>query len=122
MLGSSFVSDQCRQFTLRPAEAMAPIFPNITIRDIVAAQKAFLDHLWRPSSGPVAGPSYGGYQAFQWGVAYPDFIYAIVPGQPAPWPRSTHTDNNWPNCSAAFARSRWHGGRYYCVKAACKRG
>jgi homoserine O-acetyltransferase len=27
----------------------------------------------------VAGPSYGGFQAFKWAVAYPDLTDAIVP-------------------------------------------
>src|SRR5262245_66050888 len=47
-----------------------------TIRDIVAAQKALLDQLGVRHLVAVAGPSYGGYQAFQWAVAYPDFIDA----------------------------------------------
>jgi len=38
-----------------------------------------LDHLGVRHLVAVAGPSYGGYQAFQWAVAYPDFMDAIVP-------------------------------------------
>jgi len=44
---------------------MAPIFPNITVRDIVAAQKALIEWLGISHLVAVAGPSYGGYQAFQ---------------------------------------------------------
>jgi len=65
-------------------EAYGPDFANVTIRDIVAAQKALLDHLGVRHLVAVAGPSYGGYQAFQWAVAYPDFIDAIAPVNTAP--------------------------------------
>jgi homoserine acetyltransferase len=45
------------------------------------------DHLGVRHLVAVAGPSYGGYQAFQWAVAYPDFMDAIVPVNTAPWGR-----------------------------------
>jgi homoserine acetyltransferase len=99
--------------------AYGPDFPNITIRDIVAAQKALLDHLGVRHLVAVAGPSYGGYQAFQWAVAYPDFINAIVPVNTAPW-ASVNTDKQLAELQARLASGpEWHGGRYY-GKAACK--
>ena len=52
----------------------------ITVRDIVGAQKALLDSLGVHHLVAVAGPSYGGYQAFQWAVAYPDMMDAIAAG------------------------------------------
>ena len=79
MLGSSFGSTNAGSINPQTAGAYGPDFPNITIRDIVAAQKALLDHLGVRHLVAVAGPSYGGYQAFQWAVAYPDFMDAIVP-------------------------------------------
>jgi homoserine O-acetyltransferase len=79
MLGSSFGSTNAGSINPQTGEAYGPDFPNITIRDIVAAQKALLDHLGVRHLVAVAGPSYGGYQAFQWAVAYPDFMDAIVP-------------------------------------------
>ena len=48
------------------------------------AQKALLDHLGVKHLIAVAGPSYGGYQAFQWAVTYPDFMHGIVPAVTAP--------------------------------------
>src|SRR5438270_12786200 len=65
MLGSSFGSTNAASLNPQPGEAYGPDFPNITIRDIVAAQKALLDHHGVRHLVAVAGPSYGGYQAFQ---------------------------------------------------------
>src|ERR1700758_4722857 len=97
MLGSSFGSTNAGNINPQTGEAYGPDFPNITIRDIVAAEKALLNHLGVRHLVAVAGPSYGGYQAFQWAVAYPDFMDAIVPVNTAPGPRSIPT-SNWPSC------------------------
>ena len=61
MLGSSFGSTNAGSINPQSGEAYGPDFPNITIRDIVAAQKALLDHLGVRHLVAVAGPSYGGY-------------------------------------------------------------
>src|SRR5437764_4230628 len=119
MLGSSFGSTNAGNINPQTGEAYGPDFPNITIRDIVAAQKALLDHLGVRHLVAVAGPSYGGYQAFQWAVAYPDFMDAIVPVNTAPW-ASVNTDKQLAELQARLAGDpEWHGGRYY-GKAACK--
>ena len=86
----------------RPASPTAPIFPNITIRDIVAAQKALLDSLGVKHLVAVAGPSYGGYQGFQWAVAYPDFMDGIVAVNTAPW-ASVNTDKQLAEVTAKLA-------------------
>src|SRR5215472_16132056 len=79
MLGSCFGSTNAGSINPQTGGAYGPDFPNISVRDIAAAQKALLDHLGVRHLVAVAGPSYGGYQAFQWAVAYPDFMDAIVP-------------------------------------------
>ena len=119
MLGSSFGSTNAGSINPQTGGAYGPDFPNITIRDIVAAQKALLDHLGVRHLVAVAGPSYGGYQAFQWAVAYPDFMDAIVPVNTAPW-ASVNTHKQLAELQARLAGDpEWHGGRYY-GKAACK--
>jgi homoserine O-acetyltransferase/O-succinyltransferase len=43
-------------------------FPDITVGDIVATQRLMLDALGIARLVAVVGPSYGGFQAFQWAV------------------------------------------------------
>jgi homoserine O-acetyltransferase/O-succinyltransferase len=84
MLGSSFGSTNAASIDPRTGQPYGPDFPHITVRDIVAAQKMLLDSLGVKHLVAVGGPSYGGYQSFQWAVAYPDFMDAIVPVNTAP--------------------------------------
>src|SRR5579864_8329737 len=74
MLGSSYGSTNAASTNPKTGEPYGPDFPAITIRDIVAAQKALLGSLGVSHLVAVAGPSYGGYQAYQWAVTYPDFM------------------------------------------------
>ena len=113
MLGSSFGSTNAAARNPMTGEPYGPDFPNITIRDIVAAQKALLDSLGVKHLVTVAGPSYGGYQGFQWAVAYPDFMDGIVVVNTAPW-ASVNTDKQLAEVTARLASDPgWHGGRYY---------
>jgi homoserine O-acetyltransferase len=113
MLGSSYGSTNAASINPTTGEAYGPDFPAITVRDIVAAQKALLDSLGVRHLVAVAGPSYGGYQAFQWAVAYPEFIDAMVPVNTAPW-GSANTDKQLAETQARLATDPdWHGGRYY---------
>ena len=84
MLGSSFGSTAPASVNPGTGKPYGPDFPDITLRDIVGAQKLLLDGLGVEHLVAVAGPSYGGYQAFQWGVTYPAFMSAIVPVVSAP--------------------------------------
>src|SRR6202040_2273646 len=113
MLGSSFGSTNAASLNAVTGEPYGPDFPAIGIRDIVAAQKALLDSLGVKHLVAIAGPSYGGYQAYQWAVAYPDFMDAIVPVNTAPW-ASVNTDKQLAEVQARLATDlEWHGGRYY---------
>src|SRR5262245_49464543 len=78
MLGSSWGSTGPRDIDPRSGRRYGPAFPRITVGDIVRAQKLLLDHLGVTHLVAVAGPSYGGYQAFQWAVQYPGFMHGIV--------------------------------------------
>src|SRR6266566_7362537 len=113
MLGSSFGSTNAASIDPATGQPYGPDFPAISIRDIVAAQKALLDSLKVKHLVAVAGPSYGGYQAFQWAVAYPDFMDGIVPVNTAPW-ASVNTDKQLAEVQARLVTDpEWHGGRYY---------
>ncbi len=53
-------------------------FPVITIGDMVRAQKALMDHLGIPHWLAVAGGSFGGLQALQWALDYPDHVKSAL--------------------------------------------
>src|SRR5579863_7438884 len=113
MLGSSFGSTNAASRNPATGEPYGPDFPAIGVRDIVAAQKALLQSLGVQHLVAVAGPSYGGYQAFQWAVAYPGFMDAVVPVNTAPW-ASANTDKQLAEVTARLsADPEWHGGHYY---------
>jgi homoserine O-acetyltransferase len=113
MLGSSFGSTNGASTNPATGKPYGPDFPHISIRDIVAAQKALLASLGVKHLVAIAGPSYGGYQAYQWAVAYPDFMDAIVPVNTAPW-ASVNTDKQLAEVTAWLATDpEWNGGRYY---------
>ena len=115
MLGSSFGSTNAASINPATGRAYGPDFPAIAIRDIVAAQKLLLQSLGVEHLVAVAGPSYGGYQAFQWAVAYPDFMDAIVPVNTAPW-ASVNTDKQLAEVAARLASDPdWQGGRYHAT-------
>jgi homoserine O-acetyltransferase len=113
MLGSSYGSTNAASVNSVTGEPYGPDFPAISIRDIVEAQKRLLDSLGVRHLVAVAGSSYGGYLAFQWAVAHPEFIDAIVPVNTAPW-ASVNTAKQLAEVTARLARDpEWHGGRYH---------
>lgn len=53
-------------------------FPVITVQDIVNVQKALLDKLDIDDLYAVIGGSFGGMQATQWGISYPNKVKHII--------------------------------------------
>ena len=78
MLGSSYGSTSPAFNNPATGKPYGPDFPDVTLVDIVNAQKALLDSLGVKHLVAVAGPSFGGYQTFQWGVTHPDFMDGLV--------------------------------------------
>jgi homoserine O-acetyltransferase/O-succinyltransferase len=112
MLGSSFGSTNGASINPQTGTPYGPDFPAITVRDIVAAEKALLESLGVKHLVAVAGPSYGGYQAFQWSVDYPDFMDGIVPVVTAP--RAQNAEQSLAELQARLAADpEWNGGHYY---------
>jgi homoserine O-acetyltransferase len=112
MLGSSYGSTGPASVDPRTGRPYGPDFPDISLADIVAAQRAMLDSLGVKRLAAVAGPSYGGFQAFQWAVSYPDFVAGIVPAISSP--RSPGGRDSLDELIAFLAGDpNWNGGRYY---------
>jgi homoserine O-acetyltransferase len=114
MLGSSYGSTCPSHADPRTGRPYGPRFPRIHVADIVRAQKLLLDHLGVQHLVVVAGPSYGGYQAFQWAVQYPDFMHGIVATVTAP--KSSAGSGPTEKLIADLARDpHWNGGDYYAT-------
>ncbi|MBU6498457.1 MAG: alpha/beta fold hydrolase [Rhodospirillales bacterium] len=113
MLGSAHGSTAPRSLNPATGRPYGPDFPAITVADIVAAQRALLERLGVRHLAAVAGPSYGGFQAFQWAVDFPDFVDAIVPAVSAPRRPDGH---DMDALEARLARDPgWNGGHYYAT-------
>ena len=84
MLGSSYGSTAPASVNPATGKRYGPDFPAITLGDIVHAQRLLLDSLGVQHLVAVAGPSFGGYQAFQWAVTYPTYMDGIVAVVTAP--------------------------------------
>lgn len=79
MLGSSYGSTGPAHTDPATGRPYGPDFPEISLVDIVTAQRTLLRHLGIDHLVAVIGPSYGGVQAFQWAVTFPGFMDGIVP-------------------------------------------
>ena len=91
-----------------------PRFPAITVSDIVATQRQLLDHLGIDKMVAIVGPSYGGFQAFQWAVNYPDAMRGIAAVVTAPALPPERSDANVANLMGVLSKNpNWNGGDYY---------
>ena len=111
MLGSSFGSTNAASRDPRSGKPYGSRFPKITVTDIVTAQKRLLEHLGVTHLRLVVGPSYGGFQAFQWAVTFPGFMDGVAPVVTSPLPPQSDRIEGllkW------FDKDpNWNGGDYY---------
>jgi homoserine O-acetyltransferase len=114
MLGSSYGSTNAASIDPRSGKRYGPRFPAITVSDIVATQRRLLDHLGIDKMVAVVGPSFGGFQAFQWAVNYPDAMRGIAAIVTAPALTPERSDNNVANLMGVLSKNpNWNGGDYY---------
>ncbi len=111
MLGSSYGSTNAASRDPRTGRPYGSSFPRITVTDIVTAQRRLLQHLGVKHLRAVVGPSYGGFQAFQWGVCFPDDMDGIVPVVSSP--RAPGRDRVTKLLARFQQDPNWHGGDYY---------
>lgn len=111
MLGSSFGSTAPKCANPATGLRYGPDFPEITLTDIVTAQRRLLDVLGVRGLVAVIGPSYGGFQALAWGETFPDFMRGLVPVVTGPQaPEKGAADRLLKRFAADPA---WNGGHYY---------
>ena len=73
-----------------------------------------LDHLGIEKLVAIVGPSYGGFQAFQWAVNYPDAMKGIAAVVTAPVVPRERSEGNVARLLAALSKDpNWNAGDYY---------
>ena len=110
-LGSSYGTTGPASIAARTGKPYGTTFPDITVADMIHAQKRLLDHYGVTRLELAVGPSMGGYQAFEWGVAYPDFVQRVVAAVTCPYHRSPIASEAALRAALAAAPA-WRDGRY----------
>jgi homoserine O-acetyltransferase/O-succinyltransferase len=114
MLGSSYGSTNAASIDPATGKPYGPRFPDITVSDIVATQRALLDHLGINKLVAIVGPSYGGFQAFQWAVNYPGMMRGIAAVVTSPVVQRERSAGNIERLLATLSKDpNWNGGDYY---------
>jgi homoserine O-acetyltransferase len=112
MLGSAYGSTGPASLNPATGKPYGPDFPDITLGDIVHAQRLMLESLRVQHLVAVAGLSFGGFQAFQWAVTFPEFMSGIVASVTAP--RGFGGEESVKALLAELAADpNWNGGWYY---------
>jgi len=88
-------------------------FPPVTIRDMVRAQAALLDHLQLPRVFAVIGGSMGGMQALVWATDYPDRVETCVPIATCTAHHAMQIAFNEIGRQAILTDPHWQKGHYY---------
>src|SRR3954469_18577551 len=116
MLGSSYGSTNGASIDPATGSPYGPRFPDITVSDIVGTQRLLIDQLGIKQLVAIVGPSYGGFQAFQWAVNYPKMMKGIAPVVTSPGVPRERSEGNVARLLAALSRDpSWNGGDYYDV-------
>ena len=110
-LGSSYGTTGPASIDPRTGKPYGTTFPDMTVGDMIRAQKRLLDHYGVKRLALAVGPSMGGYQAFEWGVAYPDFVQRVVAAVTCPYHRSPIASETALRATLAAAPA-WRDGHY----------
>jgi homoserine O-acetyltransferase len=97
-------------------------FPNITIRDMVRAQKLLTDSLGIERLLAVVGGSMGGMQALEWAATYPEAVFAAAPIATAAHHSAQNIAFHEVGRAAIHSDPAWRNGRYWETGAVPARG
>src|SRR5690606_11724820 len=87
-------------------------FPLVTIRDMVRAQKVWLDALGIPSLYAVIGGSMGGMQVLQWGIEFPGYAQRLIAMATTARESAQAIAFNEVGRQAIMQDPEWHHGAY----------
>ena len=109
-IGSSYGSTGPSSVDPTTGRPYGPNFPDLAIADLVESQHRLLGVLGIERLYAIVGSSFGGLQAFQWGVDRPGFAERLVPVLASIFPPPAIEAQ----LRGALASSpNWHGGDYY---------
>jgi len=111
MLGSCYGSTGPGSTDPRTGAPYRLSFPRITLEDIVGLQKRLLDDLGVKRLHAAIGPSFGGYQSWQWAVQYAGFVERIAPAVSAPFNPAGAGASEMVRAQLAVMPG-WHDGAY----------
>lgn len=87
-------------------------FPQLTIGDMIHAQRRLMDHFEIEKLYAVMGGSMGGMQALEWGIRYPDRVARIIPLATTGRSSAQAIAFNAVGRSAIMQDPGWLGGAY----------
>jgi homoserine O-acetyltransferase len=88
-------------------------FPVVTVRDMVRAQHALIDHLGITRLLAVTGGSLGGMQALEWTVSYPGAVASAIPIATCARLSAQGIAFNEVGRQAIMTDPNWSAGDYY---------
>ena len=111
MLGSSFGSTSPASVNPATGRPYGPDFPDITLSDMVEAQRRMLAGMGITQLHAIVGPSYGGFQGLVWAIEHPDAMRGISMSVSGIRPPKDTTAEEF---RARFATDpNWNGGHHY---------
>src|SRR5258707_7821921 len=114
MLGSSYGSTNAASIDPATDKRYGDRFPDISVGDIVASQRLLIDSLGIDKLVAIVGPSYGGFQGFQWAVDYPGMMRGIAAVVTSPIVPRERAEGNVERLLATLSKDpNWNGGDYY---------
>ena len=87
-------------------------FPELTIKDMVRAQKLLLDYLGVSSLYAVVGGSMGGMQALQWIVEFPSYVESAIIIAATPQHSAQTIAFNEVGRTSIMGDPKWNNGDY----------
>ncbi len=88
-------------------------FPQVTIHDMVRAQKRLIEHLGIARLFAVIGGSMGGMQVLDWAALYPEAVFAAVPIATASYHSAQNIAFHEVGRQAISADPYLYGGHYW---------
>ena len=97
-------------------------FPQVTIQDMVRAQKLLVDHLGISRLFAVIGGSMGGMQVLAWAALFPEMVFAAVPVATASYHSAQNIAFHEIGRQAIAADPFFYAGRYWSEGVRPERG